>query len=152
MQWYTEIVVIPVFGYQFLVNWPKNSYIIYGVTSYFGWCIWIWYVVPHCFSLIFVFHQMCYYLKLRFNYVNRLLKIFDENKNNQRINELLDEHNNVLFVYLISFGAKHYRFFSKYSLAHLRYHFYSVFSVFFFLRHLFLQRYRNFYLLSKAFN
>jgi len=73
--WYVVIISIPPIGLIFLINWPEE-FIIYGIFSYLSYFLWLWYVVPHICSTIFIFNQMCYYLMLRFNYCNDLLKIY----------------------------------------------------------------------------
>lgn len=98
IQWYTELVILPVWGYEFVVYWPKDYFLFYGFPALLGLYLWCWYCIPHCMAFILVFHQMCYYLRLRFKYVNRLLETYQKNKNNQRIHELirlLDEHNKI---------------------------------------------------------
>jgi len=96
-QWYTILMVIFVIGYQFFVNWPQ-LYFIYGIPTYLGLCFWCWKVIPHCFSIILVFHQMCYYLKLRFIHTNKLLENFSTKAPNKKIQQLIDileEHDRI---------------------------------------------------------
>jgi hypothetical protein len=96
---YSLLVVIPVYFWQFLTNWPKEYLIPYGILSYLIHVFWVWFNSPHAMSTIFIFHQICYYLKLRFVYVNELLENFSKLKNPiNRSNELIDilhKHNQI---------------------------------------------------------
>jgi hypothetical protein len=96
---YTLLLAIPVYFWQFLTYWPKEYLIPYGIFSYLIHLFWIWFNCPHIMSTIFIFHQICYYLKLRFVCVNELLENFSKLKNPiNRSNELIDilhKHNQI---------------------------------------------------------
>ncbi len=93
------LLVIPVYFWQFLTKWPKEYLIPFGLFSYLIHLFWIWFSGSHVMSTIFIFHQMCYYLKLRYVYVNELLENFSKHKNLiNRSNELIDillKHNQI---------------------------------------------------------
>jgi hypothetical protein len=94
----TLLTAGPVFLWQFLVNYPQKYFIFFGIPSYLGFLLWVWSVMPHCLGLILIFHQMCHYLRLRFNFVNLSLIKFYKGRRNHRIrelNQILDEHNKI---------------------------------------------------------
>jgi hypothetical protein len=94
----TLLTAGPVFLWQFLVNYPQKYFIFFGIPSYIGFFLWVWSIMAHCLGLILIFHQMSYYLKLRFNFVNLSLIKFYKSSRNHRIYELiqiLDEHNRI---------------------------------------------------------
>jgi hypothetical protein len=96
--WYTIISVSKVFGFLFLINWPENYLFPYGILALLSLLIWIWYMFPHAVGTLCIFHQMCYYLNLRFNSVNKSFERISlkNNYNDVRVEELkliLCEHN-----------------------------------------------------------
>jgi hypothetical protein len=94
---YTMGLAMPVIVYYFWLNWP-HDYLWFGIYSYFEVCLWIWYLTPHTINLILVFHQMCYYLQLRFDSVNELLRNYSISKRGKTIhdlNKILKKHNKI---------------------------------------------------------
>jgi len=94
----TMLLAVPVFFWLFVANWPQKYFMFYGIPSYLVFCLWMWLTMPHTLSLILIFHQMCYYLQLRFSYVNNLLiQKFKRCKTNRirELNQLLKEHNRI---------------------------------------------------------
>jgi hypothetical protein len=96
--WYTIISVSLVFGFEFLIKWPEKYLLSYGIPAFLTFQIWIWYILPHAVGTLCIFHQMCYYLNLRFDSVNKSLEnlLPNSNPNNINVRELkliLREHN-----------------------------------------------------------
>jgi hypothetical protein len=95
---YVLMSVTSIFALQFLMKWPEKYLFPYGLSSLLTFSIWIWYNMPHAVGTLCIFHQMCYYLNLRFNSVNKSLEriSFKNNYNKIRVEELnliLREHN-----------------------------------------------------------
>jgi hypothetical protein len=96
--WYTIISVFLVIGFLFLIKWPEKYLFPYGIQALLSLLIWIWYMFPHSVGTLCIFHQMCYYLNLRFDSVNKSLEnlLPNSNPNNINVRELklnLREHN-----------------------------------------------------------
>jgi hypothetical protein len=89
--------VFPIVGYIFRLNWPQD-YFWNGISSCFGSCLWIWCLIPHMISLMLVFHQMCYYLQLRFDSVNELFRNYSKSRKKKiilELNKILKKHNKI---------------------------------------------------------
>jgi hypothetical protein len=96
--WYTIISVSLVIGFLFLIKWPEKYLFPYGIQAFLSLLIWLWYILPHAIGMLCIFHQMCYYLNLRFDSVNKSLDriSLSNNYNKTRVEELnliLREHN-----------------------------------------------------------
>jgi len=93
--YYVMLVAIPVISLLTLIKWPEKYLIMHGIPALFGIFVWCYRIVPHCFCIIPIFHQMCYYLELRFIYVNQLLNTYSTNPKIYDLNEILKEHNRI---------------------------------------------------------
>jgi hypothetical protein len=96
--YYVMISATLIFALKFLMKWPEKYLFPYGISSLLIYVIWMWYNMPHAVGTLCIFHQMCYYLNLRFNSVNKSLERISlkNNYNKIRIEELnliLLEHN-----------------------------------------------------------
>jgi hypothetical protein len=96
--WYTIISVSLVIGFLFLMKWPENYLVPHGIQAFLSLLIWLWYILPNAIGLLCIFHQMCYYLNLRFDSVNKSLDRISLNSNYNKIrveelNLILREHN-----------------------------------------------------------
>jgi len=95
---YTMGLATPVLGYQFWTQWPQQYFLLHGIRTYISCMLWVWYLTPHTINLILIFHQMCYYLQLRFDFVNDLLKKFSTLKSRKsvcKLNQILKEHDQI---------------------------------------------------------
>jgi len=97
--WYTIVSGIPVHFYLFWNYWPKQYFILHGIPAYLSFFMWLWYILPHVFGSIAIFHQLCYYLELRFIFIYNSLKKFSlSNSVSDRSKELiqiLNKHNQI---------------------------------------------------------
>jgi hypothetical protein len=105
---YTIIGSFLFFVLEFLIKWPEKYLFRYGISALLTCIIYLWYTIPHAVGTICIFHQMCYYLNLRLNSVNKSLErlLSYGNYNKTRVEELkliLREH------YLICGTIKKYR-------------------------------------------
>ncbi len=95
---YTIIGSFLFFVLQFLIKWPEKYLFPYGISTILTYMIYLWYNMPHATGTLCIFHQMCYYLNLRLNSVNKSLErlLSHSNYNKTRVEELnliLREHN-----------------------------------------------------------
>lgn len=100
--WYNIILCVPTHLYIFLTVWPKQYLFIYGTHAYLSFILWLYYISPFGYGLIFIFHSVCYFLKLRFIYVNDSLEnILKAQRNDPSINrstellQVLHKHNQI---------------------------------------------------------
>jgi hypothetical protein len=96
------------FVLEFLIKWPEKYLFPYGISALLACIIYLWYTTPHAVGTLCIFHQMCYYFKLRLNSVNKWLErlLSHSNYNKTRVEELkliLREH------YLICGTIRKYR-------------------------------------------
>ncbi len=98
--WYTVLITASLYLWLFLTNWPKQFLIPYGINAYITHILWTYYVSPHAFSILFIFHQINYFLELRFIHANKNLQnILKSHKLNPAINrsteliQILQKHN-----------------------------------------------------------
>ena len=58
-----HIVVVLITIVFLYIRWPRE-WIINGIISTVHFGIWVHYAAPHCFGIILIFHELCYYFKL----------------------------------------------------------------------------------------
>ncbi len=75
--------------------WPPIYLFPFGIVCYSITMLWFHYFVVHFYGTIFIFHQICYYLMIRFEECNNSLKKLLKTRDKRSLNRILVEHNTI---------------------------------------------------------
>lgn len=78
-----------------ILYWPAEYFYPHAIHSYLNWMLWLYYILPPLFQYIWIFYQLCYYLKLRLNAINKSLNKTRQHNISYSLPKLLAEHNRI---------------------------------------------------------
>jgi hypothetical protein len=110
-------IALLVFTLIFGKLWPEDKLFPYGLVWALLSFIWVYYTIAIQFGVMAVFHQICYYMIVKFDKVNQIAKELESNENMdpktsyQKINSFMSDHN------LICGEVSRYNKFWQYNMA-----------------------------------
>ncbi len=89
------LLAIIVYSEFIKLYWPQNYKFSFGSLTFVIMTIWTYYACVQFYGYNFAFHQICYYLTIRFKQCNKSLKKLLQDHEISSLNKILVEHNSI---------------------------------------------------------